>query len=426
MKKKIIELTRLITVISLLIYMSISSIMITYLKLSLKNYSYYLIIFGITLLIIYIIDKIKNFKFNKYEIFICILIILSSICVFSSINLNTCLFGKVNRFEGLFQILTYYLLMLNCLHISNKKYLKIIIFFIVGNFLINFIYGLYQVHIFGQPKYFIVKGVWKYAKGFVGNSMFYGTLAAISYSLILGMFYKTEKLKTKLILFILLLICSLGIVISGTIGCYLGIIVTIIIIITQCILIKEERKTYNFISILLIIIATGSILLFTTLNNKFLKKDFAELKTEYNAISNGVIKDNFGTGRIYIWKNTINKIIDYKGIGVGIDNFNLAFNNKLIDPKSNLIVDKAHNEYLQRTLCEGILSGLSFVIFIIYIFINNFKKNFNSLQYGLYLAFIAYSVQAFFNISVTRVAPIYYIIIGLLINNSLIKEIENK
>lgn len=108
--------------------------------------------------------------------------------------------------------------------------------------------------------------------------------------------------------------------------------------------------------------------------------------------------------------------------GVGIDNYSLAFKPKLKDKKSGLIIDKAHNEYLQKILCEGIISGILYTVFMFYIFLDKSNYNSSSLYFGLFLAFTAYCVQAFFNISVTRVAPFFYIILGLLLHN----KIENK
>ena len=39
----------------------------------------------------------------------------------------------------------------------------------------------------------------------------------------------------------------------------------------------------------------------------------------------GDVKDNFGTGRIYIWKNTLKVVPENMENGVGIDNFYYAF-----------------------------------------------------------------------------------------------------
>ncbi len=420
MKNKIIEFIRFLVIILLLILMIFSSIRITYGKFLLKSYSNHLIIIGILLLLIYIIDEIKNFKFNKYEIFIFLLMIFTSLSLLSSININISLFGKVNRFEGYYIIITYYLLILNCMHIKNKRYIKIIIFLILIYFFLNGIYGMYQVHIFHQPRFFLIKNSWKYAKGFLGNSMFYGSLSCIGYCLVLGIFLKEEKIVNKVICYILLLFSSILVVISGAMSSFVSIILVYAFIALQAVIkmIKRDREgLIMLIQLLFIIISFSSIFVFYMQNNRFLKRDISEIQSEYNSINNGIIEDKFGTGRVYIWKNTINKIIENRGVGVGIDSFNLAFDNKLIDVKSGLLIDKAHNEYLQKMLCEGIVSGILYIIFLLSIFFKNIKRNLSPIYYSLYLSFITYSIQAFFNISVTRVAPIYFIIIGLLIGD---------
>ena len=153
-----------------------------------------------------------------------------------------------------------------------------------------------------------------------------------------------------------------------------------------------------------------------TINHPNIKNDVLELFVQTKStISTGKAEDNYGTGRIYIWGKTLDKIKEAPITGYGIDNFRNVFDSKLIDPISNGIVDKAHNDYLQKTLCEGIISGVIFVSFLLVVFIKGMLKWFSPLHYGLLLAFTCYSVQAFFNISVTRVAPIYFIIVGLII-----------
>ena len=105
---------------------------------------------------------------------------------------------------------------------------------------------------------------------------------------------------------------------------------------------------------------------------------------------------------------------------MGIDNFYYGFgDDKIIDIKSERAVDKAHNEYLQKLVTEGIFSFITYMTLLIMIFINSIKKlikekDNNVILICLVITFIAYSIQAFFNISVICVAPIYYIIMGLL------------
>ena len=184
MRAKVIEFLSFLSICFVLVLMISASIRITYGGLFLKDYSMYLYINGGLGLLLYIVSKIKNFKFNKYEIIVFVVIILSCLSLINAIDINTAIFGKINRYEGLLVWLTYYILILNAMNIKNKKYLYIIISFFVLYALANVFYGLYQVGVFSKPKSFKVLRSWYYARGFLGNSMYFGTLACIFYGII--------------------------------------------------------------------------------------------------------------------------------------------------------------------------------------------------------------------------------------------------
>ena len=418
-KKNIIEFIRFIFFLLLLLLIITSSILITYNVMNLKTYSYWLEGFGIVGLVIYIVDKIKNCKFNKYEIFIFILMVLSSLSLFTAMNLQIALFGKINRYEGLFVILTYYIIMLNGIHVKNKKYINIIVCFILFFYLLNIIYGLFQVKLIPRPSFIKIVNSWKYARGFFGNSMFYGSLSTICYPITLMLFLNSKSLGKKMLMFLILILSSLGVVISGAMSVYVTCGFIYLFLLAKWIyeLVKKKKNFKFLFSWLLALVIFIASLLFFVSQNKYLKKDFVELGNESQQIMNGNIQSNFGTGRIYIWKNTMNKILENKGLGVGIDNFAIAFKGKLIDTKSGLMVDKAHNDYLQKMLCEGVLAGICYFGFLLFIFLEGLSFDYSSRYYGLYLSFIAYCVHIFFGISVTRVAPIFFIVLGLLISN---------
>ena len=413
MKEKVVELFSFILVVLLFILMFISSIRITYTTFSLKDYSNYLILIGILGLIIYIISKIKNFKFNKYEIIIIFLMTLSYCSLINCLDLNTALFGMVNRYEGLFVILTYYILILVSMNIKNKKYISIILFLIIIIGLSNLLYGLLQVGILNINSIYVVNK-FNYAYGFLGNHMYFGTLMSICLPLVLGIYLKSNNIIKKIIYFILILFFSLGVMIGGAMSTIVALVFVILLIIFEVIKDLKIKNKKTFSNFIFLIITMFCILIgYINFNSEF-KKDIFELKNEVVSILNGNIEENFGTGRIYIWKNTIDKFKENWLTGIGIDNFKKAFNPPLLD-HMGLIITKAHNEYLQKLLCEGLFSGGLYIIFLLIVFFKNLIKKKNSLYYSLFLAFTSYSIQAFFNISVIRVAPIYFIIIGLLI-----------
>ena len=416
MKKKFIEILDVIFIALLLTFIIFSSIMVTYLKLDISDYSIYLSIFGGIFLIIYIISKINNFKFKKLEIIIIIMMILSCLSLISAINIGDAIFGKINRNEGLLVWITYYLIALNAINIKREKNIKIVIGFICLYSFINILYGLFQVGIL-NTELFEIKRKWYYARGFLGNSMYMGTLMSIFYGLVLGFFLKCEFNLKKILLCVLLLIASIGVVLSGAMSSFASVIIIYLIALIQIIVLICKREKNSILHLAMLIVG---VILFVfaykgyTLYDSHLSSDLLAFKNETISVSSGKIEDSFGTGRIHIWKETINKIKEAPITGFGIDNFRNAFDSKLLGP-TNRIVDKAHNDYLQKALCEGIISGLVFVIFLLIIFFKLVSKKLSPVYYGLFMAFTSYSVQAFFNISVTRVAPIYFIIIGLLI-----------
>lgn len=409
MKSKVNELISFILVILTLIIMIVFSFIITYSNRYLDLYSYFIIGIGLLALLNSIFNKTIKFEFNKYEILILIMMIFTILSLPSSINIKIALFGAPSRNEGLFVILSYYLLFLNSLNIKNNKYIKIIIYSILSIGLINIIYGIFQTDLIKTNLNIVNK--WYYAKGLLGNSMYFGTLMCICTSLILGIFIKSNSI--KIVNLILLVFFIFGSFLSGSMATFVSLILVLIFVLYDLIKTKKDRKKQIIRFIICILI--GILFLFLeSYRNSNLNNDVNELLNEASSALKGNVSDNFGTGRIYIWKNTISKIKENLLFGVGIDNFKYAFSPYLIDNVSGLVVDKAHNDYLQKILCEGILSGIMFIVLLLTIFFSNINKIKNKYKYGLFLSFICYSIQAFFSISVTRVALIYFILMGIL------------
>ena len=72
-------------------------------------------------------------------------------------------------------------------------------------------------------------------------------------------------------------------------------------------------------------------------------------------------------------------------------------------------------------ICEGVITGILYVIFLVLLALNNYNSK-DELYYALFLGFISYSIQAFFGISITRVSPVFFIIIGILMGNKKILD----
>jgi putative inorganic carbon (HCO3(-)) transporter len=174
---------------------------------------------------------------------------------------------------------------------------------------------------------------------------------------------------------------------------------------------KINIKKYLFITVLFIglFFTVDKTVVFVhefKFNNK-VEAEYNVKKELINSITN-IQNNEFGNGRLRIWLNTIPIAKEYFWIGCGIDNFANVY------PQSGyLVYDKAHNIYLQMLVTNGIFALCAYCAVCLIIFLKGFKFK-KAFQIALFISFVGYCVQAFANISVIDVAPIFFIILGLM------------
>ena len=144
--------------------------------------------------------------------------------------------------------------------------------------------------------------------------------------------------------------------------------------------------------------------------------DTISMFKEVKEISTGNLDESYGTNRMHIWKETIKIVPKNIYFGVGIDNFLNAFGDEPLRSERGRKIDKAHNEYLQTLVTEGIFALIAYLIFVIAVCLKGLKTK------SLYLIPVfGYLVQAFFNISVIEVAPLLYILMGFMVKKVKVK-----
>lgn len=418
--KRFKELLLPLYVILNLIYISLGSILFTYKKIKYidysKGYIVFLILNILVLITMFIIKKIKKekYNFNKSDMFLLLIIIFSIISVIFSINKNVAIFGFKGRYEGLLTILYYFSIYFISTNIE-KKYKKIIIYFLLFIGITNTIYAVFQIlEIKGIMIRYNNKKPW--ATGFVNNPNFFGTLTLLCLTYSIGLFIDEERIQSKIIYGLLIFIFMIGLLISNGLSSLVGLIIVLIFLLVY--LIKNKKIKY-FIIILLILLT--STLLITKANKTTLIKDLIKTKNQTIEITKGNLNDKYGTNRVFIWKNTIKRIHNHILTGAGIDNFYYAFGEKPLKD-NRWTYDKAHNEYLQILITEGIFSLISYLLLYGSIVTKGIKNNYKNKEIYLILPVIGYLVQAFFNISVIEVAPFFYISLGLLVDRGISNE----
>jgi len=144
--------------------------------------------------------------------------------------------------------------------------------------------------------------------------------------------------------------------------------------------------------------------------------------SEAREILHGRIEDSFGSHRVYIWRNALEAFpSDNPAIGSGPDTFWQAFPNKVEAIELYVqVFDKAHNEYLQILVCQGILGLLCLLVFIGYLLIKAVPKAFKEpLLMAVLAGFMGYCVQAFFNISLPIASQMLWVMAGILASTGL-------
>jgi len=137
---------------------------------------------------------------------------------------------------------------------------------------------------------------------------------------------------------------------------------------------------------------------------------------ELRGVLHGQIDDTFGTNRVYIWRNALSIAPENLLIGTGPDTFGHAFPSDAQQFFGDFY-DKAHNEYLQILICQGVLGLLFYLVFLVDVFRKSIIGAFRNEWVAVALvAFTGYLIQAFFNISQPITGPFLFVIAGLLMN----------
>jgi putative inorganic carbon (HCO3(-)) transporter len=132
-----------------------------------------------------------------------------------------------------------------------------------------------------------------------------------------------------------------------------------------------------------------------------------------------------GSNRWFIWLKVIELIKERPIFGIGISNLELIFASRFRENVYQVFgvytnVDKAHNEYLDIAVSSGIPSLVSYLFFLFTVTLNKIKESdfVSDINLPIICAVSGYAAQAFFNISVVSVAFLFWILLGLLVQNT--------
>lgn len=423
------QITR-VEIINIMLYATILIMPLIVVKVSKFRYSLgklmFLYVVGIFLIINIFREIIKNKKFKFRKEYISLGIFLLTILIASILSpyKNIAFIGNAVRNEGFITIAIYVLLF-----IASSQYLKI------TEKSIDIIIGIGSLHgLYGILQFYHIDPIQKWALeainaddsiGLLGNKMFFSAYITLFLVLSISLYifkWKKRYLISSLILFSTL-ICTLTR--SGWLSFLFVCIIGFFMIIRRKDCLKRVVVlvlTFSVIVFTLNITSDGRVLgrvnhTIGEVNGLSQNSEESTEEAKDDSDKNIVVNASLNS-RKEILKLYIQAFRDSPFLGTGPDTFNerladdypIEYLNKLINTGEG--ADKAHNEYLEYATSCGIFTLISYLILlemIIYGLIKNIKDDKNKI---ILLTILGYMIQAFFNISVIGVAPLFWILLG--------------
>lgn len=141
---------------------------------------------------------------------------------------------------------------------------------------------------------------------------------------------------------------------------------------------------------------------------------------ELNQVLHGQISDEFGSSRILLWKDAFDEFDSWllgTGPGTRMSHFSTLFSRQTADGlQIEVAVDSAHNEYIDDLLELGI-PGLLQLLAIFFFAARNTWQQAKDQPWRLVVAggVLCYAMQAFFNLRIVIIAPLFWLLLGLLL-----------
>lgn len=173
----------------------------------------------------------------------------------------------------------------------------------------------------------------------------------------------------------------------------------------------SEKKIALIVTVLIIIAAiAGAVWLYN------FDKESPTILHQASRMMHGVLEDNFGTNRGYIWKNTWKEVLKHPVFGGGPGVFVKLFtNNSLNDGTQRAVVDFAHNDFLQIACCQGFVGLGIYLAFIVSMAVKGIRNAFkNKLTVIFMIACVSYLVHSFFSFSIAIITPLFWVLAGLM------------
>lgn len=231
--------------------------------------------------------------------------------------------------------------------------------------------------------------------------------------------------RLRFLLLIPLVICLTVVVtmdvLAALLGVFLGGVLTVVVVAP----VDRKKKVILWCAVLILGIACIVTLFFVDTGDGFLH--------EVHELLHGRSDPSFGSGRIQIWSEVLQRIPDNILFGTGPDTMlyaGLKTFSSVRDDLGAIIVaytDAAHSEYLNILFHQGILALAAYLGMLILLAVKWIRNSARDPVTAVLGAGVCgYAVQALFGISMCMTAPLFWLTLGLLERQSSLKKTGGK
>ncbi len=259
-----------------------------------------------------------------------------------------------------------------------------------------------------------------YYKGLTGcfynqnHVAYYMTVGSMLISALLIM---SAKAKSKILWSVLAAYSYYAIVINNTFGCYLAVAGSLIITGILIVIKQRERnfkKIANAFSPLAIFLAVTIIFGIINSSNNSITNNFSVFKEDIKdvATSENLSEENAGSGRMSIWMDTIDMIIEKPIFGWGADNLKAEY------VARDESLDRAHNEPMEIAVANGMPAALAYyaaIALALFMFIKRKDTFTNITTLAPFMAAVGYLISSMVGVMLFYTAGFFIIMLAFIV-----------
>lgn len=385
--------------------------------------------FGI-ILVVEVLNRRINIKKSGLAVKCVAALIFAGVCsLLVSDNKIISIYGSDIRHEGLLSLMAYYVIFFAAALLKDKKYRRVLLYCFLCMGSVISVLGIIQF-----------TGICGFGEKYPGiayvpmrNPNFFGGFAVMFTGVAIGGFFLYEKASkvthpfsrwNRWGWYALVLLGYAACISAGSSLVYVGLIMMLLLYL----FFEIATKRRNFLPFIFLVAGlVCSVFLFDFVRGGAVTREITSVGNQVKA-EGSIFGNSVGSSRMRIWKQTVSLLPEYGLFGCGIERLgeqSLNINRMNGEIFANYF-DKAHNEYLNLWVTEGIFALIFYLVFLfalfipgIALFVKKKKGEYgNSVKEEVAMislfAFFGYIAQAFFSISVIQVAPYFWLICGLL------------